>query len=266
VALWADASAGLPALPRDFWTRTFPAGSTTCGPLNPGSGWHFVDARNPCRVIPVVNPALPEVAAFDWQVPTTLADHSCMLVVMDSPDDPLEAVLRTTNETRPWVFVPNSRHIAQRNLHVITVSNPQQAQPHMIVVNVPNPHPTRHTVELQVSRGTLRAGGTVGLVLPKDAVTTRGLKSGPAKLSDNHKTLATKWQLDHSTVHQLHEREGHIKKLPVPAGTTGKIGILFQRSPNAAAGSAAHVTIVTRDGDTILGGSTFILRTPAVGR
>lgn len=56
VALFADASTGLPLLPADFWTTTFPAGSTGCGALDTSTGWHFADPSNPCRVIPVVNP------------------------------------------------------------------------------------------------------------------------------------------------------------------------------------------------------------------
>jgi hypothetical protein len=265
MALWADASAGLPLLPKDFWSKTFPAGSSKCGPLAAGSGWHFVNPKNPCQVIPVVNPAMPEVVGFNWNVPSSAAEHTCMLAIIDSPGDPLESSIRNKNEVRPWVFVPNSRHIGLRNLHVVTVSTPKKGRHGFLILNVPNPHRSKHGVDLHVSRGTLRSGAILGLVLPKtkDKIRPKGLKPATLKLSEAHSERARKHKLDHSRMHVVQERRAHIANLPVPPGETMKIGIVYQRSPKAAAGTSARFSVITRDGKMVLGGSTFILRMPA---
>jgi hypothetical protein len=70
MALWTDArNLTFPKLPADFWTRTFPEGSTNCGSLDNSTGWNFVNPAAPCSVIPVVNPELPEVVTLPWNVP-----------------------------------------------------------------------------------------------------------------------------------------------------------------------------------------------------
>jgi photosystem II stability/assembly factor-like uncharacterized protein len=259
--LWTDATAGLPLLPADFWSKTFPAGSTTCGPLASGSKWHFVDPKNPCKVIPVVNPALPEVVGFDWEVPKSAAEHTCMMAIIDCPSDPLEPSIRKSNERRPWVFVPNSRHIAQRNLHIVTVAAPKKAQKGLLILNFPNPHKGKNPVALHVSRDTMRPGSTLGLLLPKGKAKPKGTTQ-PAGLHDTHVAQAKKHDLDHERMHVVHDKPEHVVHLAVPAGETWKVGIVYQRSPQAAAGTASRFTIVARDGNTVVGGSTFILRTP----
>ena len=72
--LWAEASAALPNLPADFWTA-FPADSydTTL--------WHPVGAA---QTIASFKPGIPVVLEWDWTPPPSAAEHSCMLVVIDS--------------------------------------------------------------------------------------------------------------------------------------------------------------------------------------
>jgi hypothetical protein len=262
MALWADATAGLPQLPTDFWKTTFPAGGGKCGPLAAGSGWHFPDPAHPCQVVPVVNPMMPEVVGFHWNVPANAASHTCMLVIVESADDPIEPNIRGSNETRPWVFIPNSRHIGLRNLHIVGVASGQPHN-HMLIVNVPNPHTDKHAVELHIAAANLHAGGQVGLILPaKLAVKSKGIDIKALTLSEEHKTLAGKLQLDHTAVHVATGAEAHFTHVPVPAGQTIQVGLVIQGG-QAAAGTAHRVTLTTRDGNTVLGGSTFILRVPA---
>jgi hypothetical protein len=262
MALWADASAGLPLLPKDFWTRTFTAAGSACGPLSASSGWHFPDPANPCKVIPVINPIMPEVVEFDWNVPANAASHTCMLAIVDTIDDPIESSIRSANEVRPWVFIPNSRHIGLRNLHIVGVA-PNQPHNHMLIVNVPNPHANKHAVELHIDAHNLHAGGQVGVILPTNtAVQSKGVAVKALELKEEHKAAATKLQLDHTKVHVMSEKVGHFTQLPVPAGKTIKVALVIQGG-NATPGTAHQVTIITRDGNTVLGGSTFILRVPA---
>jgi hypothetical protein len=262
VALWADATAGLPLLPADFWATTFPAGAG-CGALTAGSGWNFVDPANPCRVIPVVNPALPEVVAFDWNVPLGAADHSCMLAIIDSADDPLDPAVRSTNERRPWVFIPNNRQIGLRNLHVVTASTPSGGAGGMDALNVPNPT-KRDSIELVISRGSLADDAHLALVLPPklNRIGGEGLRITKARHSDEHVERIERLGLDPELIHVVEEREAHIKELPVPAGETLRIGLVFDSGDKQAPGTASRFTVMTRQGKTVLGGSTFVLRNP----
>ena len=104
--LWATASAGLPNLPADFWTA-FPGDSSNT------ADWHPVGtAQN----IASFKPGIPVVLEWDWTPPATAAEHSCMLVVMDSASDPIPASSKVFDV---GVLVPNEKRTGLKNLHVI---------------------------------------------------------------------------------------------------------------------------------------------------
>jgi hypothetical protein len=263
IALWADATTSLPLLPNDFWTTTFPAGSTMCGPLDTSTGWNFVEPANPCRVIPVVNPALPEVVGFDWAVPATAAEHSCMLAMVESADDPINPSLRSTNETRPWVFIPNTRQIGLRNLHIVTSSSPRSSAGGMEGMNVPNPSQYLQSVEVVFGRGDLADDAQVAVLLPPGAqFTSHGLTRRPAELTDEQMRKAEQLKLDPTVKYVIAEPEASIDDLPVPPGDTWKIGLLFHSGSKPKPGTASRFTILTRQEGTVLGGSTYVLRIP----
>jgi hypothetical protein len=265
VALWADATAGLPLLPLDFWSVTFPAGGGPCGPLDNSTGWNFVDPAHPCRTIPVVNPALPEVVGFDWDVPSSAADHSCMLTIVESADDPIDPAVRATNERRPWVFIPSNHQIGNRNLHLVTVSSPQGRPRGLEVINVPNPDLELGHVEVILSRGDLARDARVALLFPPglqfkaqglQAVKSVGADLDLEKFAEYHK-------LDPGTHYVLSKPEARIESLAVPPGRTMKIGLQFDGGAQLKPGTASRFTIMTRQGQTVLGGSTYVLRIPA---
>jgi hypothetical protein len=264
VALWADATAGLPLLPNDFWTTTVPAGSTTCGALDTSTGWNFVEPANPCRVIQVVNPALPEVVGFDWDVPVTAADHSCMLAMAESVDDPLDPSVRSTNEVRPWVFIPNNRQIGLRNLHLVTSSSPRRPVQGLEGLNVPNPNRRAKYVELVVARGDLAEAATLALLLPKGMAKVKGgwLERVEAELTGAQAKKAEKLGLDPSKMWVARKRSPRILRLPVPPGETITVGLAYDSGPKPQPGTASRFTILQRQGKTVLGGSTYVLRIP----
>src|SRR4029077_2602757 len=66
--LWADASAGLPSLPADFWTA-FPGDSANT------TNWHPIGAAKSIASLPR---CLPGVLEWDWTTPLTAATHSCL--------------------------------------------------------------------------------------------------------------------------------------------------------------------------------------------
>jgi photosystem II stability/assembly factor-like uncharacterized protein len=261
MALWAEATAGLPVLPTDFWSTTFPAGSGKCGPLAPDSPWHFVDPADPCKVIQAVNPIMPEVtAAFNWNVPKDATTHSCIIAVIESDQDPIEASIR--RELNPRIIVPTSRKVAVRNLHILD-GPAHQRHSQMTVVNVPNPHRDKHAVDMKLTCGDLDPGCEVGVILPaRMKVKSTGIVVKPLPLSNTDKALAAKLALDDQTIHTATGKSADFSSVPVPAGQSIKIGLVID-ARKAVAGTSHYITISTHDGHTVLGGSTFMLRAPA---
>ena len=103
--LYADASAGLPDLPSDFWTA-FPADPTTASP------WHVAGTATNVSVRNTV----PTILEFDFNPPATQAQHTCMLVVMDSSDDPIPAANKVFDIGQ---LVTNEKRAGLKNLHLI---------------------------------------------------------------------------------------------------------------------------------------------------
>jgi hypothetical protein len=57
--------------------------------------------------------------------------------------------------------------------------------------------------------------------------------------------------------------EALIEDLPVPPGESVKIGVVFDSGSQTVSGTASRFTILERQGNVVLGGSTYILRIPA---
>lgn len=121
ITLFTDATTGVPPLPDNFWSTVFPprdaSGNGACGTFNPATsnGWQLVGCKT---AFGPVTPAVPEVAWFPWHIPETAAEHSCMLTIIDSPQDEIPTNIRQMNRVEN--MVPNSPLIAQRNLHIIS--------------------------------------------------------------------------------------------------------------------------------------------------
>ncbi|HET7108632.1 MAG TPA: hypothetical protein VFI38_17595 [Candidatus Acidoferrum sp.] len=265
IALWADATAGLPLLPNDFWTTTFPPNSTTCGPLNTSTGWNAVDPSNPCRVIPAINPEYPEVAQFPWNVPASAKDHSCFLAITESADDPLDPSVRGNNELRLWVLVPNNRQIGLRNLHVVDPPPlPRRLKYFFTTLNVPNPVDSREFVDLQIATTGISVGAHLTLILPRgEGYLVKGAKRGHHGLNDEDEDRAEKFGLDKGAAFEVENSDVRIFHLRVPSKKTATIGIVYQYDPEPRAGTSSRFTVIERQGSTVLGGSTYIVRAPA---
>lgn len=255
IALWADATTTVPMLPPNFWTTTFPAGTTTCGALDTSTGWHLMDAASPCKLIPVVNPDVPEVARFNWAVSASAPTHTCMLVVTEAADDPIDPSVRASNELRPWVLVPNRRHISQRNLHVVDPTTPGGAPMMMEEVAVLNPT-KEGGIDLIFSQIDLKE--RVRFLLPRGVQPKlRGVRAGEVKLTAEQERRAIALKLDPRVVYEVVSPEA-IVGLPIPSGKTWKVALIatYDGPPN----TSARVAVVAKQGATILGGSTYVLR------
>jgi hypothetical protein len=252
IALYTDATTGLPLLPANFWSTTFPA-SGPCGALDTSTGWNVVDSAMPCKTIPLVNPNMPEVVRFDWNVPVSAAEHSCFLTIVEAVDDPLDPAVRSTNERRLWVLVPENRQIGLRNLHVVDPPPVPLPGPWewAEVVLIPNPGPDPF-VDLAFSAVGL--GDDVRVILPTVAgVLTQDM--GRARIDPTRKELelARANKLDPAATFTVSGGTGTMR-VSIPPGETWRIVL------SARTDQAARLSVVASQGGTVLGGSTYILR------
>lgn len=102
---FADASVGLPDLPVGFWTN-FPNNVVpTTSPWQPiGPHTTVASAANDRA----------EVVGFEWTVPGTAADHSCLLAIVSAQNDPI-----ATTELNIGTLVLNNRHCGLKNIAVV---------------------------------------------------------------------------------------------------------------------------------------------------
>lgn len=264
IALYADATAGLPDLPSDFWTTTFPAGSTSCGALSGGSGWNLVDPVSPCKVIPVVNPAVPETARFDWNVPAGQAEHTCFLTIAESSDDPLDPSIRSSNERRVWVLIPNNRQIANRNLHVVNVPPSGGGAPRsgMEGMRLPWPKDSRNPPTLSISRAGMPKDSRVGLLLPPGVKPdTQGAKPEPITLDEKQQAEARRLGLDPSTLWVFADGDEILMRgVPARPGETANVAFVWELGNTVPRGSTWRFATISRLGEQVFGGSIFYLR------
>ena len=105
-AFFAPTSPGLPPLPPDFWTGGRPFSGTPSGP-----NWIPVGATINLGDLEAGEPGLAE---WDWFIPTTAPQHSCLLVVTTCTEDPIAGV----GTLNPDLLVLNSKHVTLKNLVV----------------------------------------------------------------------------------------------------------------------------------------------------
>lgn len=111
----AGASAGLPDLPADFWS----AWPNSAGDAN----WTPVGAP---QTIATLEPLRPTVLQWDWTPGAAADSHSCMLVVIDSPSDPVPASTRGVFDIAQ--LVTTEKRAGLKNLHLVNVL-PDAIQP-----------------------------------------------------------------------------------------------------------------------------------------
>jgi hypothetical protein len=244
--LVADAAAGLPPLPPDFWTA-FPGNAARA------SAWTPVDNA---RTIPLLSPLEPTILEWDWTPPATAADHSCILALVDSPADPLPAASKVFDVNQ---LVPREKRVALKNLHVVQVA------PGTIYWT-----PFRFwgpTEALQTFRFLPAEMGKwqVGLMLPRPA--QRRLKlEGMTKKAPTAKMLKVLSErltgmpekLDRSAVYLLRKPANGGALVDVKLPTEGLQAMLLLVAPKAAQ-EKVRFTVVQESAGQTLGGGTFVL-------
>ena len=118
-AFFAPTSPGLPPLPADFWTGGRPFTGTPSGP-----NWTPI---GPTRALGDLEPGEPGIAEWDWFVPNSAPQHSCVLALATCNEDPITGV----GTLNPDQLVLNSKHVTLKNLNVLNLgagtASPEQA-------------------------------------------------------------------------------------------------------------------------------------------
>jgi hypothetical protein len=261
---FADASAGLPPLPSNFWT-IFPS----------GPNWFSV---GPPKVIPSLSPTEPAILEWDWTTPSSAAQHTCLLVVMDSPSDPIPAANKSLNV---GVMVPNEKRAGLKNLHIV---DPPPATTYGTALSFYSVTGKKSTVRIQPSAVK---GWRIGVILPKTHATAiqpkpagrakapRRAAAAPAAVraegwesSSPTRTLlkilderlgAELKNFDTSILHNLADpaKGGAIPDFA--ASKSGTTVLLILTAPEKAQ-EAVTFTVVQEEDEQVVGGNTFVLR------
>jgi photosystem II stability/assembly factor-like uncharacterized protein len=251
--LYADASAGLPPLPVDFWTA-FPGNSTDA------THWKPIGTA---QVVPSLSATEPTVVEWEWSTPSDAADHSCLLVVVDCPADPIPAASKVFDL---GVLVPNEKRAGLKNLHVVDAPPAAMSWTALGLFSS-----SRRRQSIRILPGRL-GGWTVGLMLPKAAIlgdAGRSLKltgfavrkptrSMIKALRDRFGRDVTAFDITRLYVLESGERGGRLEELEIPKA--GVRVLLSFAAPARGKGEAAF-NVVQEDGERIVGGNTFVLRT-----
>lgn len=102
---FANASLGLPDLPAGFWTN-FPNNTV---PVN--SPWKPVA---PHKTVWRVESGHPHVFGFEWNVPVSAAEHTCLLAILTSQNDAV-----ATTELNIGKLVTGNKKCGLKNVHVV---------------------------------------------------------------------------------------------------------------------------------------------------
>jgi hypothetical protein len=258
IAIWTPVSAAVPPLPANFWSTTFPAAGP-CGALDPSTGWQLVDTANPCHTISSIGTDVPEVIRFDWNVPIGASGHACMITMIDSAEDPLDPNIRAANLVKAETFVPQSRHIAQRNVTIVPFQlikiNPPKLYPIFVPLQIINTTPFRG-VEVGVSqvdldqsvRFLLRPGLAARAITGATEVALDVSRDDVRQATDTRIDLTHGWTF---------AGEGGMLFLDLAPGESTTIVIMA--TPPRSQGTA-RFSVVERQGERVLGGNTYLLR------
>ena len=246
---YADASAGLPPLPADFWTA-FPGDSVDT------SHWHPIGTKTVD-----VTPSLPTVMEWDWTTPVGQATHSCLFVVVDSAQDPIPAGNKIFDVD---TLVRNEKHVGLKNLHIVDAP-PAPPKAPMIGIAILDFFGSRkgakQTIELRSYSSKLNAGFVAVKTAPQlagEGITIA--KPTAAQLAPLRTTLAK--QVDAFDLTRLYTvnpklQVATLANVVIPAKGM-RIAVLL--STASATSLPAKFQIVQRDGNTVVGGSDFVLR------
>ena len=271
--LYLDAAAAAPLLPPDFWTN-YPNDWTP----TPLSDWKTVDLAVPFQNIPQLLPHTPQVLKWDWIADPGSSAHVCVLAVISSDEDPVtRSDANYPNDHTTWMITPNDKHIAQRNLNIVTIPGPSPVA--VTFLDFHNPFPSPRHFDIVFDLNTLPKRSRLSILLPEiqtQVPLTQKLSSGVeiSKVTGNEswwgkiRGISKKgWQyhgqMERGANDILASRKlPHVPNILIPGSGKVRAALIISVMPKAKPGSSHRFTVMQRQGDTIIGGCTYEIRTP----
>jgi hypothetical protein len=258
-AFFAAASAGLPALPADFWSAGRPFVGTPSG-----AAWTAIGAT---QVIALLEPAKPAIVEWDWAIPATAAEHSCLLVVTSCSDDPVNG----TGILDVGQLVTSRKQVALKNLHVLDpVPGGEQPAPMTIRVNNPGIEtivtdvlvhfgnlPPRTRIWAAVDRGEMQSRQSV-----EESERTRELlkESGLTLAGSVDDDCGDEREIDMDDMYMATAVESGaqvlVPRIVVPPGGWRAVTMAVEQ-PREIPAVGVQFDVMQRVGHRIVGGSTY---------
>jgi photosystem II stability/assembly factor-like uncharacterized protein len=265
-AFFAAAASGLPPLPADFWSGGKPFTGTPSGP-----DWTAVGlARN----LGDLEPAEPGLAEWDFFVPASAPQHSCILAVATCTEDPLSAA----GIFDPDFLVLNRKQVTLKNLNVEdavsgTAMPPEQAY----LFEMRAPSPEQLLGNLRFRWGSLPRETKVFVAFSLDVDGEPAVQAKPAELrrlgisvgrdigklfpdtvEDMHGRVL---RVDRRRVYQLKQDQGGVTLIPqirMPLKAPLKAALNFILP--ARNEGAYQFDMVQLSGERVVGGVTYRVR------
>jgi photosystem II stability/assembly factor-like uncharacterized protein len=259
-AFFTDASAGLPALPGDFWTA-FPGSDPS------GTVWRPI---GPARTIAVLEPNRPVIVSWDWSVPAGAATHSCLLAVSTCTEDPI-----TTTQLDPALLVPNEKRVCLKNLNVVS-AGPSSGQK-IMAIDFHNASAADALIDIAID-ATRFDGANLGLLLgthsfanPETALRNASiypLRQGEylgdwgARGGDGARHLQELLaRLDTTHLYELDPaRLAELRGIPLASGEVLHGALTAYPSRRASYTGLNRLAVFQRRDGLLVGGSTFEFR------
>lgn len=262
--VYTNASAGLPPLPSDFWS-IFPDSS---------SDVTFWKPVGPAKVVPSLSPGAPVVLEWDWAAPADATDHSCLLLVVDSTEDPIPEANKVFDVDR---LVRAEKRVGLKSMMVST------APAGATLWTTLDLHSAAASTSIRIHPSV--GGASMGLLLPKTsqprslarAGRAGGAKSASAGAQADLEGFAIKrlpkrslrelrnkigdevekYDYDNFYVVENAERGGRLKNIRAPKKG---VRVLLLLTHPADPGERSAVSIVQEADDLTVGGSTILIR------
>jgi photosystem II stability/assembly factor-like uncharacterized protein len=250
--LYADASAGLPPLPADFWT-VFPGDSIDV------SNWKPIGSY---KIITDLSPTEPQVLEWDWVTPLLAADHSCILCIVDCSDDPIPAGNKIFNVDQLGRI---EKHTGFKNLHVVNAIPGTYYWTHFKFFGI-----EQNLAHILFTPSTAK-GWDIGILFSKrhneDIISDGMTLMEPTRSMLITLTKKIKEEINNYNTSRIFivkdiNKGGIIKNNKI--STTGQ-DVMLLLIPKVSGSSDGIVTIIQQDQDNqITGGSTFVLRKKSI--
>jgi hypothetical protein len=264
-AFFADAHAGLPLLPSDFWTggRPFDVDPTV-------ADWTPIGAS---LLVPLVQPGMPAIVEWDWSVPLGANDHSCLLLLATCDENPLDGGGILVVDT----LVPMRKQVALKNIHVEDAV-PGEPRPHTGVMSMGlyNPYRDVARYDLVVDWATLPEGTTLHFAFDasEDAILvddeTDYKQPGVVSVSYDDQSFPETWPVRCGP--DVRVRRDRVLKLRcgphqprniLPVRLPGRRSVLLllrPALPEQTKPGTYRFDVQQRSGKRLVGGSTYVLR------